>query len=222
MCDAGFGASTGYMYDSRGDWPVQIDAAVKVSSQAIELSALSADELPGLVGYLEGAGRPDFDYVSVHGPAKGWVRTSAELAIELRDAIPGFIDAVVLHPDGLSQPDAFAVLGDQVILENMDAFKSTARTVEELLPYFELLPDAGFCFDIAHAHMKDPSMRLADDLLDAFGDRLREVHLSSITDEGRHIPLRPEDIEPFSSVLARCREVPWVLEAPLPADQKIP
>jgi hypothetical protein len=187
----------------------------------VELSALSGKELPTLIGFLDATPVLDFGYVSVHGPAKGWSGSSTELAARLRTDLPGYVDAVVLHPESLEEMTPFAVLGELLILENMDAFKSSARSVDELRPYFEALPEAGFCFDIAHARMNDPSMGLGHELVEIFGDRLREVHLSSITDDGRHVPLTQADVEMFWPVLERCRNVPWVLEAELPRGQKI-
>jgi hypothetical protein len=121
-----------------------------------------------------------------------------------------------MHPDCLGDPQAFRVLGSKLILENMDSLKSTARTVDELQPFFTALPDAGFCFDIAHAQMNDRTMVLAHQLIDAFGDRLREVHLSSIQLDGSHVALRAQDIESYWPVLQRCTDVPWVLAAALP------
>lgn len=49
------GCSTGYMSDLRGDWPSLVNEAARTSSFAVELSALSEHELPGLVEYLHGA-----------------------------------------------------------------------------------------------------------------------------------------------------------------------
>src|ERR1700733_7336429 len=52
------GTSTGVFASSRGSWPSLVDQATRVSTIAVELSALSAlsalsgDELPGLVSYL--------------------------------------------------------------------------------------------------------------------------------------------------------------------------
>jgi hypothetical protein len=64
------GISTGVFTASRGDWPTLVGAACKVSSFAVELSALSGDELPGLVRYLLRKPRLPFRYVSVHAPVK--------------------------------------------------------------------------------------------------------------------------------------------------------
>lgn len=218
MSRGGVGASTGFMEEDRGHWGLLLDWASSVSDQVIELSALSAPELPGLIGFLEQRPQLDFTYVSVHGPSKGRCSEWSDLAATLYRRLPEYVDSVVMHPGCLGDPLAFRVLGSKLILENMDSLKPTARTVDELQPYFAELPDAGFCFDIAHAQINDRTMGLAHELIDAFGDRLREVHLSSIQDDGSHVSLRERDIESYWPVLRRCTHVPWVLEAALPGN----
>ena len=207
------GPSTGYMVGARGDWPRLVAAAESCSLDVVELSAMSAYELPGLLRFLGDAGELPFRHVSVHGPSKGWEGTPAALATALA-AIPAQVDGIVLHPETLGDAAVFADLGARLRLENMDTRKDDARTVAELERFFALLPGARFCFDVAHAQLHDPSMRLAHELLDAFADRLAEVHVSSIEPEGEHVPLRAADAETFLPVLARCAGVPWVLEAP--------
>lgn len=210
------GVSTGYMIGARGDWPRLAAVAEVLSDDVVELSALSARELPGLVSFLDDVPELPFRHVSVHGPSKGWDGTPEQLAGLLAE-LPAAVEGIVMHPETLRDARAFAVLGARLRLENMDTRKPDARTPEELATYFERLPEARFCFDIAHAQLHDPSMRLAHELVDAFGDRLAEVHLSSIERSGLHVSLRPEDAEAFLPVLERCAGVPWVLEAPPPA-----
>ena len=207
------GPSTGYMVGARGDWPRLVAAAESCSLDVVELSALSARELPGLLQFLREDGELPFGHVSVHGPSKGWGGTPAALATAL-GAIPAQVDGIVLHPETLGDLAAFADLGARLRLENMDTRKPDARTVAELERYFATLPDARFCFDVAHAQLHDASMGLAHELLDAFADRLAEVHISSIEPGGEHFPLRAADAEAFLPVLERCAGVPWVLEAP--------
>jgi Xylose isomerase-like TIM barrel len=210
------GASTGYMTGARGDWPRLLAAAEALSHDVVELSALSADELPGLRAFLVDGEPLGFAHVSVHGPSKGWAGTPAELAAELA-ALPAQVEGIVMHPETLGDRAPFVALGARLWLENMDTRKADGRTPDELARFFDALPDARFCFDVAHAWLHDPTMALAHALLDAFGDRLAEVHVSSIEESGEHVPLRPQDAETFAPVLARCLGIPWVLEAPLPA-----
>lgn len=207
------GPSTGYMAGARGDWPRLVAAAETCSLDVVELSALSARELPGLLAFLRDTRELPFGHVSVHGPSKGWDGTPAALATAL-EGIPAFVDGIVMHPETLGDVSAFADVGARLRLENMDTRKDDARTPDELAHYFDALPAARFCFDVAHAWLHDPTMRLAHELVDAFGDRLAEVHLSSILPSGEHVPLRGADAEAFLPVLERCAGVPWVLEAP--------
>lgn len=207
------GPSTGYMVGARGDWPRLTAAAETCSLDVVELSALSAGELPGLLRFLADAGSLPFGHISVHGPSKGWDGTPAALATALA-SIPAYVDGIVLHPETLDDVAAFADLGARLRLENMDTRKDDARTVAELSRFFDALPDARFCFDVAHAQLHDHGMGLAHELLDAFADRLAEVHVSSIELDGEHVPLRAADAEAFLPVLERCVGVPWVLEAP--------
>lgn len=89
---------------------------------------------------------------------------------------------IILHPDAIQEWDAWHQLGNQVVIENMDGRKPVGRTVEELLPIFERLPHARFCFDVGHSRQIDPTMKLAQELLEAFGSRLSEFHVSDVNE----------------------------------------
>ncbi len=97
-------------------------------------------------------------------------------------------------------------------MENMDDRKTTGRVADEMEKFFEDLPDAGFCLDVAHVRSVDPTMEAAHELVDRFRSRLQHVHLSSL-ENGRHVPLSDGDEGLFAEVLDRCRDVPWILEA---------
>ena len=205
--------STGVFASSRGSWPSLVDQATRVSTIAVELSALSGDELPGLVSYLRSEPRLPFGYVSVHAPVK---RIDTLRGHSLLHELPPRVRTIVVHPDTEIDLDSCRALGIRLTLENMDFRKDSGRVAVELEPFFAALPDAGFCLDIAHAHSIDPSMNTAHELLDCFGGRLRQVHLSSLDDDGHHMPVTEGDEWLFAPVLDRCRDVPWILEAPPP------
>jgi hypothetical protein len=209
------GASTGYMTDSRGDWPAMVAEALHLSPFAAELAALSEVELPGLEEYL--AARPElpFAYLTVHAPVKHLRMAEAELVRRLTRLAP-LVDGIVVHPDAMDDPRAYRPLGSCLVLENMDARKPTGRTVAELTPYFAVLPEAGFCLDVAHVLSVDPTMEAGERLLDAFADRLRHLHVSSVDDRCRHLSLTVEHETRYAELLRRCPDVPWILEAPLP------
>lgn len=209
------GASTGYLTDLRGEWEKLVQHASQVSRSVVEISALSGPELPGLLAFLRTQPRLDFGYVAVHGPTKS-VGMDDRALVDVLCELPEVVQSIVLHPDAMTEPEAFQRLGERLVIENMDSRKDEGRFVDELARYFELLPDAGFCLDLAHVSSLDPTMELAHELLDQFGDRLRQIHLSSLGPSLGHVPLTPDDMDRFKSVLDRCRHVPVVLEAPGP------
>lgn len=207
------GASTGYMADHYGDWPKLVEGAISVATVAAELSALSEPELPSLADYLEHRPPLPFLYLSVHAPTKALDRPEQDVVAELATIAP-MVDAIVFHPDCLGDLALYEQLGPKLVLENMDVRKDDGRTAEELTRYFAALPDAGLCFDIAHAHSIDVSLDAANGILDEHGHRLRHVHLSSLDEACHHQTLTSEDELHFASLLDRCRDVPWILEAP--------
>jgi hypothetical protein len=209
------GASTGFLVEDRGDWPALAERAAALSPFTAELAALSEDELPGLLAYLAGLDALlPFRYLSVHAPSKGLRMAEAKL-VDALARLPAFVDAIVVHPDVIDDPAEYRRLGARLVLENMDTRKAGGRTAAELAPYFAELPEAGLCLDVAHARDVDASMRGAGELLDRFAGRLRHLHVSSIDGAGHHVPLTDADDEAFRPILRRCRDVPWILEAPL-------
>lgn len=215
------GASTGYMDALRGDWPAQVEEARAISVFAVELSALSERELDPLHAHLASAGALPFRYTSIHGPSKDREMDEADLVSKLKE-LTEWAEAIVMHPDTIDDPAVYRSLGRHLLIENMDSRKHAGRTREELEPIFAALPDAGFCFDVAHAWSIDPGMTVADDLLDAFAARLRHVHVSSLSAELHHVPLSEEDEERFAPALSRCVDVPWILEAPEDEARRLP
>jgi sugar phosphate isomerase/epimerase len=107
-------------------------------------------------------------------------------------------------------------LGKRLLFENMDSQKRFACTVADLWVVFATYPDAGFCLDLAHCWTNDTSLRLAHEMVDEFGDRLRQVHVSGIELDGTHRLTTRDDLDLYAPpVLARCEGVPWLLEAEL-------
>jgi hypothetical protein len=207
------GASTGIL-PSRGNWPALVQEAAAVSPFAAELAALDEPELPALEAFLASSGRLPFRYLSVHAPSKNRTIGEAELGARLA-ALPPQVSAIVVHPDTIQEVALWRALNGRCVIENMDDRKALGQTADDLAPFFAALPTAGLCLDVAHAASIDPSMDLAEELLDRFGSRLRHLHVSSLVD-GAHAPVTLDDVERFRPILRRCVDVPWILEAPLP------
>lgn len=209
------GCSTGYMEDDRENWPRLVERAAAISSLAVELSAISEQELPGLLRYLQQAPQLPFRYVSVHAPSKARELPEREL-VGMLVRLPLWIDAIVMHPDTIGDPACYEPLGRRLVLENMDDRKSDGRSAYELDLFFEALPEAGLCFDIAHAKSVDETMAEGEAILKQYANRLRHVHVSSLDEARHHVSLTADDEDLFWLLLESCRDVPWILEAPPP------
>jgi hypothetical protein len=207
------GCSTGYMTEHREDWEHLVVEAAGVSGIVAELSALSEGELPSLIAFLDLNPILPFRYLSVHGPSKERRLGEREL-VERLASLPPWVDAIVMHPDTIEDAAIYQRLGRRLVLENMDARKTDGRTADQLAAYFNALPEAGLCFDVAHAKSVDASMREGAAILETFGSRLRHVHVSSLDAEDHHVSLILEDEALYQPLLQRCRDVPWILEAP--------
>lgn len=215
------GVSTGWLAAAQReagepapDWAVLAGRARRQGTAAVELAALSEPELPELIDWLCERPSLPFTYVSVHAPSKHRALSEPELvALLARVALQ--VDAIVLHPDVIADHAEWRRLGRALVLENMDPRKADGQTAPSLARHFELLPEAGLCFDVAHAFAIDPTLAVGHEILDAFGDRLRHLHVSALDGAHHHVALHAADERLIAPLLARCRDVPWILEAPL-------
>ena len=220
-----YGISTGWDAATRNDYRAAVDAALRFSQGTIELSSLSRLDLPALSSYLasEHAAHelPKFSHFSLHGPAKhlagagsdrysepndaDWQAIAADLAaVEIEPAVP-----IIFHPDTVTSLAALEPIADHVVFENMDARNQDGRTPAELERAFAALPRARFCLDVAHVWTVDESLELGHDLLDAFGERLAEVHVSGIDRTScAHQVTVPADLERYGELLERCATCP--------------
>ena len=196
-----------------GDWPRLVHEATSLSTVAVELSALSEPELVPLVEFLSEQPPLPFLYLSVHAPSKGREMPEDEF-VDVLMQLEDRVNAIVMHPDVITDISVYAPLGARLVLENMDRRKPIGQTAADLAEFFSALPEAGLCFDVPHAASVDVSLEVAGEILDQHGHRLRHVHLSSLDDACHHTTLTSEDREDFRALLDRCRDVPWILEAP--------
>jgi hypothetical protein len=208
---ATYGIATGAYVDERDDWAAAIERARAEGWRWLELTALRG-RLHSLLPFLDGAPHvlEAFDRVSVHAPAL--MDNSPGEIVKALEQLP--FD-VVLHPDVYGEEPACADLGPRALFENMDLTKRLGRSVADLEAVFATFPDAGLCLDVAHVWTNDASLRLGHDLVDAFGDRVRQLHVSGIEPDGTHRPTTAADIALYQPLLDRCRGVPWLLETEL-------
>jgi hypothetical protein len=209
------GFSTGAL--AFGDFDRALKMLEGRSVNAVELSALRIHELPHLVSARDRLDLRQFQYISVHAPS--WFREKEEQGvIELLSHFVPYAWPIVLHPDAIHNIDLWAQarFGNLLCIENMDKRKAKGRTVTELETIFDCLPDAGLCFDIAHARQVDSSMTEAHRLLQAFGHRLRQIHISEVNTSSKHDRISRGAVRTFKEVSHLIPPtVPVILETPV-------
>jgi hypothetical protein len=207
------GYSTGSL--ARSDVSAALEMLQRHATGSVELSALRTHELIPILRAIPDLPLHEYRHISIHAPS---AFTVAEESVIARELLPfarrGWL--IVMHPDAIHDFDVWSGFGNRLCLENMDRRKPVGRTVEELQPIFARLPRASFCFDIAHARQCDTSMTEAYRLLEAFGGRLAEVHVSELDAHSRHVRLSRAGIRACLEVAGSIPlDVPVIIEAPV-------
>ncbi|MGA3042296.1 MAG: hypothetical protein ABSF54_16050 [Bryobacteraceae bacterium] len=204
------GFSTGAI--AKGDFQSALARLRLFRVSVVELSALRLEELDPLVDSLPGLDLKGFEFISFHAPSRFPVVYERHVLDRLRAVVDLGIP-VVVHPDVISTPKAWEVLGSMLLIENMDKRKPVGRNALDLERLFWQFPEAGLCFDIGHARQVDPTMTEAQLILETFSERLHEVHISEVNTSSRHDPLSVYAMSAFRSVSSLIPDsVPIVLE----------
>lgn len=121
-----------------------------------------------------------FEFISVHAPIyKGGKMDEYMRAM---DAICKFhsevnFNSVVLHPDAFDNFKFLKQFDLPFAIENMDNRKKSCKDVTDLHQVFNKF-DVPMVLDMNHCFSNDSSMKLADDLVEAFCSKIEEIHLS--------------------------------------------
>lgn len=215
MRPAGF--STGAV--ALGDFVRALTLLETTTADAVELSALRVGELVPLVTELPNLDLRRFRHVSLHAPSSYPAEDEGTVVDALSHAARRGLD-VIVHPDAIHDTGAWLALGDRVCLENMDKRKPIGRSADELAVFFERLAGAGLCFDIAHARQFDGSMTEAYRILKRYGGRLRQLHVSEVATDSRHVRMSPGAMRDFRQVASLVTaDVPIIIESMLGADE---
>jgi hypothetical protein len=207
------GFSTGAI--AKGDFRRAVAVLEHAHVRVIELSALREHELPDLVRYLPALDRSGFNYISVHAPTNFQDLQECDV-IALLQSIASTRLPVVVHPDAIRCFELWKPFGGRLLVENMDKRKPVGRSASELQVVFDKLPEAGLCFDVAHARQVDPSMIESAQILKSFGDRLRQVHASGVTTRSFHGLISAAASSAFGSIAHLIpNSVPIILESPV-------
>lgn len=205
---------------SRGNFKLAIEIMRQYKVDVIELSALREHELAPLLQALEdGLDLSDFRQITFHAPSK-LINLDPQQLCEMLDPIVKRKWNIVVHTDLIIEPAPWRSLGHHLCIENSDHRKPMGRTATEMQTFFDMLPEASWCFDIAHARHIDSTMSVAIAMLASFADRLREIHLSRIDEEGKHWAIDHAMIGACRRIAPRIdTNVPIILEAVITPDE---
>ncbi len=191
------GFSTGAL--ARGDFRRALQILRDKDVNAVELSALRQDELAPLVEELGQLDLSRFQYISFHAPSA--MEPSYEpTALELLQQVAARRWPIVVHPDAMHTPSAWACLGDSLCIENMDKRKPIGQSADDLAKFFDALPHASLCFDIGHARQVDPTMSEAWAILQRFRHKIKQLHVSEVNTQSKHDPISWESKLAFQKV----------------------
>lgn len=207
------GFSTGSL--ALNDFRRAIDMQKATEANAIELSALRENELLVLLEALDLLNLKQFNYVSFHAPSKLIDFKEAKLIDQLLVLLDRGIN-IVVHPDIITDYQAWRVFGECLCIENMDKRKPIGQTTSDLFEIFDKIPGASLCFDIAHAKQVDPTMIEAMSIASNFSDKIKQLHVSDVNSKSKHEPLNFEAILAFRK-LRNCfsKEIPIIIESPI-------
>lgn len=181
-----FGFSTGAL--ERGNFRSAVSWMKDHDMRTVELSALRFDELEPLVNQLDRMDLDSFSYISFHAPSSFSLDQEARV-IELLQPVRERKWNIVVHPDVIYTPQRWECFGEHLLIENMDRRKAVGRTASELSYFFDLLPQARLCLDVAHARQIDSTLSLLMSLIRTFAERIAEVHISELDSRCRHVPM---------------------------------
>lgn len=186
---------------------------------AVELSALRQNELKPLIESLDTLDLAQFRYISFHAPSAIEPEFEAE-ALELLGEVVRREWPVIVHPDAMHHIERWSIFGRLLLVENMDKRKPIGQRAPDLAQFFERLPQASMCFDIGHARQVDPTMSEAAAILEAFADRIAELHVSEVNSQSKHDPVTLASKLAFQEVAHLLpANVPIILESRVAEDQ---
>jgi hypothetical protein len=191
------GFSTGAL--ARGNYRQALGMLADKNVNAVELSALRQEELQPLIEDLDHLDLSKFRYVAFHAPSA--LDPAFEgTAIQLLERVAARGWPIILHPNAMHDPAAWAHFDALLCIENMDKRKAIGQKAADLVKIFNLLPRASFCFDIGHARQVDPTMSEASAILQACRNRLKQLHVSEVNTQSKHDPLSLESMLAFQRV----------------------
>lgn len=193
-----------------------IEICRRIGCRAIELSCIGGFGDSSLSGLkkLKASDLADFRYISLHAPSRNVKYRRDDATRQILDIMQKACaelnaQCVVIHPDTVIDWGILKEYPLPFAFENMDNRKKSHRDVGDMLKVFQDT-DYEFVLDVNHCFANDPTMRLAEEMLKNFGDRLCEIHVSGYTNY--HAPLhRTEQKEILEAIPDT--DVPMIIES---------
>jgi hypothetical protein len=210
------GFSTGAL--ALGDFRTALGYLVGRPFTVVELSALRVSELPVMLDTIPSLNLDQFRYIALHVPSMFSTAEEPEI-VRLLEQVP--MDwKLILHPDTIHDPAKWRAFGERLVLENLDRRKPDGRSAEELARWFERLPDAKLCLDLAHAQQWDTTMTEAYLFLKIFAERLCQIHISQLDSASRHYSLSTSSVRAFSELAWLIPDgIPLIIESRVSAEE---
>lgn len=205
------GFSTGAL--ARSDYRQALRMLTGKDVNAVELSALRQEELKPIVEDLDNLDLRKFRYVAFHAPSS--LDPALEVsAIQLLERVAARSWPIIVHPNAMYDPAAWAQFDALLCIENMDKRKPIGQTAADLGRIFDVLPRASFCFDIGHARQVDPTMSEATAILQVCRKRLKQLHVSEVNTQSKHDSLSLESMLAFQRVASLVpQDIPIIMES---------
>ncbi|NTV41543.1 MAG: hypothetical protein HGA61_04725 [Candidatus Moranbacteria bacterium] len=169
------GFSTGCLYQTYPQISKETFAFFRLlGCNAIELMCHSEEDIFKLITEIAEADLFGFEYVSLHSPDVITVET-LELLQRAQDIF--HFQAIVINPSEIENWEIFSRFDLPISIENMDWKQERGKYVDSLQNIFEKI-EAKMVLNINHCYTNDPSLLLAKQMTDEFGEKISQIHLS--------------------------------------------
>ena len=178
------GFSTGSLYQTHPRISKETFSFFRLlGCNAIELMCRSEEDILKLITEITTNDLFGFEYVSLHSPDVVTVDT-----LELLQRAQGIFHfrTIVIHPDEIENWEIFSRFNLPISIENMDWKQERGKYVDSMQAIFEKI-DAKMVLDVNHCFTNDPSLLLAKQMTDEFGEKISQIHVSGF--ETDHEPL---------------------------------
>ena len=207
------GFSTGSL--AKGNYELALDMLTNSNSNVVEISSLRESELERIISSFDELFLKKYKYISFHAPSKLKVYSELQLVNQLKKITKKNI-YIIVHPDIICDFSLWQSFGSLLCIENMDMRKAIGRTTQDLAEIFYHLPNASFCFDLAHVRQVDPTMIEALDMVKKFGEKIKQLHISVVNSKSLHESLTLEAIIDYRKIAKYInKDTPIILESPI-------